>query len=329
MKNKIIPTILVLCCFVLATVAAAAETGKTEKKKYLPGAFVLLPAKTKMKFEWTMAPRDKKNLAYAGDIKAQFSIDGGGNPWLSRDNDMLADMAKGFILRTGTQFKEFAFLDGGMLYLTEDKYLEFIAEPDKKSSPDKNGIIDVSLRPLASLPAKECSIFPGEGNILYLSGHDNENGTDGVYVLGGKGSVVKAGDKGSALCYREVFSAKKPITAVAGDGKRTYVAMGRMVVELADAAGGGVKVFFVHPTEDITGLAFSYRAGLFYSTASCVGYAGTNGCIDFMKLPQPSILMRKNSLYVFIPDYFGVLKISNVDDMKKHDFKSKKKTGTE
>jgi hypothetical protein len=324
MKNKIISTILALCCFVMAPAATAAETGKIEKNKYLQGAFVLLPARTKMKFEWALAPRDNKEPVSADDIKAQFSIDGRGKTWLSRDNNMLADITDGFILRTGEQFKGFAFLDSGMLYLATEKYLGFIAEPDKKASPDKNGIIDVSLRPLAGLPAQECAIFPGEGNLLYLNGHDNENGMDNVYIFGEKGSVVKAGDKGSTVCFKEIFSAKKPITAVAGDGKKTYIAMGRMILELNDGVARG---YFVHPTDDITGLAFSSVAGLFYSTASCVGYAGANGCIDFIKLTQPHILMRKNILYVFVPDDFGVLRISNVEDMKKHDFKSKKKTG--
>ena len=141
-------------------------------------------------------------------------------------------------------------------------------------------------------------------------------------MFGGKGSVVKTGNAGSALCYREIFSVKKTITAVAGNGNKTYIAMGRMVVEL-NGATGAVKGFFVHPSEDITGLAYAGMTGLFYTTASCAGYAGANGCMDFIKLPQPRILMRKNSLYVFIPDDYGVLKISNAGDMKNHNFKGK------
>jgi hypothetical protein len=321
MKNKNITIILALCCFILAAAPAAAETANKAKKKYLPGAFILLPEKTKLKFEWALAPVENKQAESAGDINARFSVDGVGNPWLSRDNDMLADMAGGFVLRTATQFKGFTFLDSGMIYLTDGKYLDFMAEPDKKSAV-KGVIIDVRLQPLAALPAPECAIFPGEGNILYLTGHDGHSGTDSVYTFGGKGSVVKTGGKGSALCYREIFSAKKPITAVAGDGNKTYIAMGRMVVELTQGPDA-VKGFFVHPSEDITGLAYSAKAGLFYSTASCVGYAGANGCIDFIRLAQPAILMRKNSLYVFVPGDFGVLKISNAEDMKTSNFKSK------
>jgi hypothetical protein len=321
MKNKTISIILALCCFILAAAPVSAETANKAKKKYLSGAFVLLPAKSKLKFEWALAPVDNKQAESAGDINAKFSIDGRGSPWFSRDNDMIADMAEGYILKTATQFKRFTFLDSGMIYLSDGKYLDFIAAPDKKSAA-KGVIVDVRLQPLAALPAPECAIFPGEGNILYLTGYDGHNGTDSVYTFGGKKSVVKTGSSGSALCYREIFSAKKTITAVAGDGKKTYVAMGRMVVELTQGTDA-VKGFFVHPAEDITGLAYSAKAGLFYSTAYCVGYAGANGCVDFIRIPRPAILMRKNTLYVFIPDDYGVLKISNVDDMEKHNFKSK------
>ena len=158
MKKRIISIILALCCFIPA--AASAGTVNNAKKTYLPGAFVLLPAKTKMKFEWVMAPVDEKEARSTGDINAQFSVDGAGKPWLSRNNNMLADMADGFVLKTQTQFKGFTFLDSGMFYLTDGKYLDFIAGTDKKDA-GKGAIIDVKLQPLASLPVPGCSIFPG------------------------------------------------------------------------------------------------------------------------------------------------------------------------
>ena len=328
MKNNLKIFALTVFCFNIAAAGIIADTGNKGKIKYVPDTFVILPAKTKMIFEWLLPPRDRNGLKPAAENNAQFSVDTKGNLWFGRDNNMLANFGKNFVLKMDVPYREFVFLDSGVMYISTDKYLGFIAEIGKKAEADKNGIISASFQPLASLPVPGCSMFPGEGNILYLKGYDNESGDSNVYTFGGKGSTVKTGDKGSALCYKHIFSVKKPITAVAGNGKKTYIAMGRMIVEITNGKDG-VKGFFVHPSEDITGIAYSGKAGIFYSTASYIGYAEGNGCIDFMKASNPRILMQKNILYVFMPDNYGVLKISNVDDLKNYNFHSKKKSGAE
>jgi hypothetical protein len=273
-----------------------------------------------------MPPQDKNSLKPAGD-NIRFMIDGKGSLWFGLNNDQLVHFGKtNFAAKLKTPYRDCVFLDSGVLYLATDKYLGFIPELGKNLSSGGDGVVKVPFQPLMSLPAAECNLFAGEGGMLYVKGIDTEKGEENIYSFGGKGTVMQSEDKKSVLSYKEVFSVKKHITAVTGNGKKTYASMGRMIVEMTKGMAA-IKGFFVHPLEEITGMAYGENDGLFYCTESCVGYAGENGAIDFIRARKPRIILRNNILYVFMVDNYGILKVENIDDMKKHTYNSSWKSG--
>lgn len=327
MNRKFRMLITALICLQFAAAGMAANAGRIKNQKFISGVVIMLPAKTKLVFSWLMPPQESNGMKPDIEKNLQFAVDGKGTLWLGRDNDLIANFSrKHFMIKLDVPYREFVSMENGMLIFSTDKYIGFIPGIGKNSPMGEDRIMKVPFQPLVGLPEPESSIYAGDGDILYIKGFNAENGTDNVYSFGGKGTLEQSTDKRAALCYKEIFSIKKHISAVAGNGKKTYVAMGRMIAEITKGMGK-IRGFFVHPQEDITGMAYSEKSGLFYTTDSFVGYAGENGPIDFIRAHKPRIVLKNNTLYVFMADNCGILKINNIDDMKKHDFKSKKKSG--
>lgn len=304
-----------------AVLMTASGPAKHDKLKLVPEACVILPVDTKMKFEWVLPPQDENIIKPADSINAGFSIDADGNLWFSRDRDTLANISKGISFRTDRKFNGFTFLDNGILFLYDDKYLGFPAKaPD--SASDKAEEPEVLFQPLSMMPAEDCSVFSGEGGILYLSGKGPGDGKENAYILSGKKLTVKGENgKGEVLNYSMIFSGDRKITAIAGNGSRSYIAMGRLIMEIKEG-DDETRGFFVHPQEDITSLAYSSRAGLFYATASYVGYAAGDKYMEFMKAPHARLEIRKDVLYIFMPDNYGVMKVTGISDIKKFKLKN-------
>lgn len=291
--------VILLLIFILLPVFALCS-------QLVKNAAVLLPAKSKVKFNWIIPPAETKN-AGAGII---FKMDGSGNIWLGRDGRYVLNPGKNFLFGIDEKYDDFVLTPKGSLYFAAKGYLGYI--PPVKNSGTENGIHP--FQPVAKLPVNECALYGGAGGVIYVSGKNPANGRYELFTAAGE-NAGKNKDSGMKMVYKKLFSADSKITAMAGSGKTVFVAVDKLVVSPvwgSDRAEG----VFKHPKEKITGLAYDENAALFYCTAKGVGYAGKNGSTEFLAVSNPSIALSSGKLYVYIPAETAVLQVDNIGEFK-------------
>jgi hypothetical protein len=276
---------------------------------HIKDSAVLLPKASKVKFNWVMPPSDEKAEA-SGLI---FKMDSKGGPWFSRDGKYFLAPYKDYIFGVNGHFDDFVLTDKGNLLIASRGYLGFI--PRVKNL--KTAKSSFAFQPFTKLPAGNCRLFPADGGIVYIAGTDIAAGGDEVFTLGGEGSLKTVEGKGKALVYKKIFSTEKRITALAGDGKTTFIALDRLVVSVKPDSDK-IDGVFIHPSETITGLAYDSKAGLFYCTDKGVGYAGKDGNCEFLMVPSPEIAVSAGKLYVYLKDKNGLLEIDGIQDFKSY-----------
>jgi len=67
----------------------------------------------------------------------------------------------------------------------------------------------------------------------------------------------------------------------------------------------------------ISGLAYSPKAGLYYSTDNGVGIINENSCFALLSCIKPEIFIRGETLYVLFTKTMGVLSFDNIGDLKR------------
>ena len=170
--------------------------------------------------------------------------------------------------------RDFCWLDPQTVVLLRETGLDFI---------NRGKLVRSVLLPgrgmrLARADAGHCYVYGGP------SGHQNRD----ILLLGAEGGV------------RNLLRAPQPVTAVAGDGNRTFAAAGLVVYCLLP--GEEPRAVF-RERADITDLAYAPPAGVFYRTADGVG------CMDrpasglvFLRREIVSLDSRDERLLLLTPE---------------------------
>ncbi|MBN2754283.1 MAG: hypothetical protein JXR81_05380 [Candidatus Goldbacteria bacterium] len=284
-------------------VLSVCSYGADNKPNLLKNAAVLLPPASKVKFNWIIPPAESKNTG-AGLI---FKMDGSGNLWLGRGGKYVLNPNKNYMFGIDQQYDDFMLTAKGALYFAAKGYIGYI--PPVKEKGTDTGIHP--FQPIAKLPVNECRLFAGTGSVIYITGKNPANGRYEVFTASGEG----ASDDKMKMVYKKLFSAANKISAAAGDGKITFIAMDKLVVSSVTGLDKTEGVF-KHSKEAVTGLAYDVNAGLFYCTAKGVGYAGKNNSTEFLAVSNPSIAVSGGKLYIYIPEETAVLQVDNISDFK-------------
>ncbi|HPD18083.1 MAG TPA: hypothetical protein PLF61_00285 [Candidatus Goldiibacteriota bacterium] len=275
---------------------------KNNKEDYLKDVIVLLPSKSKIKFDWVVPPaKEKQN---AGCI---FKMDNKGTAWFAFDGRYILNPNNGFLFKVKEQFDDFILTGNSKFLFIYKDYLCFIPSFDTKKIKENS----LPLQPLAKLPARNCRLYSGYDNV-YVSGK-NQNKNE-IYVVNFK-ELQKMGDAGKVINYKKLFTTEKNVSAVAGDGRDNFFAIDNLVVYVSTGIDK-VSGYFLSPEENITGLAYDKTAGLFYCTKRKVGYVNKNGNLDFLYVKNPAIFVSDGNLYVYIPENDGLLRIKNIPEFK-------------
>jgi hypothetical protein len=263
---------------------------------------VLLPSKNKIKFEWVVPPvKEKQN------VECIFKMDNKGTAWFAFDGRYVLNPDNGLLFNVKEKFDDFILTENSKLLFIYKDYLCFIPSFDTEKIK-KNYL---PLQPLAKLPAKNCRLYSGYDNV-YVSGKNQDKSE--VYVLNLK-NLQKAGEVGKVISYKKIFTTKKNVSAVAGDGRNNFFAVDNLVVYVSTGTDK-VSGYFLSPEENITGLAYDKTAGLFYCTNKKVGYVNKNGNLDFLYVKNPGVFASNGNLYVYIPENDGLLRIKNILEFK-------------
>jgi hypothetical protein len=141
-----------------------------------------------------------------------------------------------------------------------------------------NGVAATNL----ALPFKNMRMARLDGSHCYLFGGDNAGNQQNVLSVGVDGTVSN------------LFSAPQPVTAVAGNGIATFVAMGDIVFFMGEKTGPRVVFREVSP---IFELALAPSNGVFYATSDGVGCIdGPNSGLIFLRKKILSMDCRRNRL---------------------------------
>lgn len=313
MKNKqwkiILLVIFVLIVVVLPAFLLAKEEG--QKVKIIPDVTLVIPQKSDIKVRWVVPPQDSEDLLKKVTVdqrRTMFSVDPKGQPWIGFHGKQIINPIMLFIANLSHPYQTFVHLESGALFFSTPTELGFMVAIDNPSV-DEKGIPIVPFQPIALLPLPNSQMYRGEGESLYFAGFNIESNKYEVYLLKPEG--IKPHIRG----YRKIFESEEEITAVTGNNDVAYISIGRLVVKVSKK-DGGISRLFLHPTKDITELAYSQDAGLFYATREGVGFLSDKGTLEFLKTPSPKIFLQKKILYVLFPANLGIVAIENISDLK-------------
>lgn len=283
-----------------------------EDKKFYKDAILILPKNTKLSFEWILYPDD--NLKNSSVF---LNIDNKGIPWMGVNNDTVFNEKNKIIFKTSIPFVSFFWTDNGILFFQTEEFLSIIPPGSEKAYKMNDGIPVAPLQAFVRLPDKNCIIKESTKNGIYFI--TNKEGKSFIYFLG-PGSLKKIAEGSLAIAYNEIFKSDKKINSVAGNGKKTYIAIEKNIFEI-NSVDKTIKGIFIHPEEEILDLAYCDGIGIFYATKKYVGFTSQNTSFDFMKTPDAKLLIKNNLLYIFIKGNAGILKIKNIKDFANYKIK--------
>lgn len=298
MRRMGMPVFLVLA---LAWGAAPSSAGKRPAGG---GGRLAIPKNSGIKAKWLVPPR-KGNKRPAGRLR--FAVDGAGSPIVGTEDRWVARPIRGMVGKLNQAFNDMAAVRKRGLVFCTKKDLGLIPQV-REIRKDKKGDPIFPFQPIAALPVRDCRLFSGAGDVLYVAGRARDSRRSQVYRL----RFSKPGAKKRRPVWELLYSSNEPVAAVAGDGKATYVATGKLVVRLKKGKKKP-EGFFLHPKEDILDLAYSPKAGLFYATQSGVGLVGPKARGAFLQDVKTQIRVREGALYVLFEDTLGVLKITGLE----------------
>ncbi|TSA08591.1 MAG: hypothetical protein D4R73_08290 [Deltaproteobacteria bacterium] len=300
----LVVTVLLLTAVSVSAGAPPADAG------FLQDFSIALPASSHITVRLIVPPPDEKSRGKMAWTDVAFAVGPGDVVWFGHDGDTVINFSRGYLFRTDRTFTDIAVLTGGALLISGRTDLGFVPAVGLSAADGK--VATVSVQPIFLLPVNDCRLSAGEKGALYLSGTGRESGKEEVHLVRPEPAVPGRDARMVVRTIRKIYVSTEKVSAVAGDGDETVIATGRLVFKVT-AGRDALEPMFLHPREEITGLAFSRAHGLFYATPSGVGYAGPNGKVEFIKAPNVSIRIAGGALYVFLRNSLAVVKVEGID----------------
>lgn len=236
-----------------------------------------------------------------------FLVDRDGLPWMSAGKDHLVSLRTRTMIIVDKKFQDAAIFKNGQIVLCADDSIGTLdeASPEEK----KNNKFLMHFHPQLALPYKNMRLFAGENDTMYVVGKNPSDGKDELFLT--------VDDGGGKKDFLKLLAIKEGISAVAGDGRTTYFASGPLIVKVGSDHKRMERVIKLSPEYPIKELAYSSKAGLFFSDSKGVGYVGAKKPLIIVEGPDVSIRMRDDSLFVLFVKEQEVLKFENVSGFSK------------
>jgi len=312
MESKIRYFLLILAVVLWLPVSATASFDP------MSDSTVVLPAGCGVSYRWVVPPTTtEKPIPKHTLNEIKFSVDASGNPWIGIDNRKLMNPVREVAAAVSEPFQGMVHLDNGQLLLTTVRTLGFIA-PSAKVEFDAAGLPLMVYQPICDLPAYYSRIYRAAGNCVYLVAEDSRSRTSAIYVL--RPESASAQDLKELRGYKKIFQTGDTINAVAGDGDNTFIAIGKTVF-MHTLADNKITAVPVQPAEEVRDLVYQAGLGLYYTTASGVGFLGAKRAFRFIETSHPRIALHGQSLLVLFPRNLGVMAFDNIKNLWNYDYK--------
>ncbi len=278
---------------------------------------VVLPSGSGISWRWVVPPTTMARPIPKHTVsELKFSVDPAGQPFIGVDKRQILNPAKQLAAVVSEPFQGFTHLDNGLMLLTTVRTLGFIAASNKEEF-DGSGLPVLPYQPICDLPSYYSRVYRAAGNAVYLVSEDAAAGKTAIYLLQPEAAVP--GKPAELRGYRKIFESGEAISAVAGDDKAVFIAMGKMVLMLT-LHDHNLVTLPVQPDEEVRELTYQKGIGLFYATASGVGFLGSKRAFRLIETSHPRIVLRGSSLYVLFPRNLGVMAFDNIDRLWDFDF---------
>lgn len=278
---------------------------------------LVLPVDSGITTRWVVPPVNlAKPLLKHTLNEIQFSVDAQGTPWTGINGRLLINPVKQIVTSLSEPYQKFLHLDNGALLFSTVRMLGFMGVSAKPEF-DKQGYPILPFQPISELPAYYSRIYKGAGNCVYLVAEDAVSQKTALYLL--RPEIDRVSGKTELRNYRKIFESREPITAVAGDGDTTFMALGKLVVVLNQTDNKLLPVP-VQPDEEVRELAYKQGTGLFYAGASGIGFLGAKRAFRFLETSNARIAVHEQSLYVLFPRTLGVVCFDNINKLWNYDF---------
>ncbi|MBI4347981.1 MAG: hypothetical protein HY553_14085 [Elusimicrobia bacterium] len=283
----------------LALACAALAAGPAP----LPGVSLLLPEGSGIAVRVVVAPAGSDAAARLGWENVRFALGPGEAVWFAHDGSEAANFTQGYRLRLERGFDDVAGAGVALLFASSGDLGYAVAGASAGLG---------AFQPVAALPVDGARLFAGDAGVLYVAGRGRRGPRPWeLWALGGRPPDPATG----LPAWRKLLSSTERVTAAAGDGRETFVALGKLVGRLE---GATVKGVFLHPREDVSGLAYSRESGLFYATAGGGGAIGESGSVEFLRAPRPQLLARGGSVFVFLPRALALLRLDGAEKLRSY-----------
>ncbi len=215
-----------------------------------------------------------------------FDIDPDGLPVVARGATLLLMGAARPLVTVGTQpIGDFAWMHDGSLLLIIQGHLAGI------------GPHGLTLGPQTPVPGME--VRPAGKDDAYVFGGTSQKSRHDIFLFGRDGRIAK------------LLSAPAPVTAVAGDGTSTYVALGRSLLHLD--AGHPIKPV-MHTHSAVISLAMTSSGRLFYATKASVGYLTADGVAhDFLRGQGGLLRVHGDALFLLLRSQGRIIRFSPLE----------------
>lgn len=306
-----------------------AQSDENPQVKLLKEVEVLLPENSPIKINWILPPVDKTILENHLHER-WFSVDADGFPWIGLDGRLLINPVKNYSATLSEFYASFTHLRNGALIVATDEDFGFIAaEKETEYDPD-TGYPILSYQPIAWLPGiidqpgeeiVSRTMFRGD-NCLYflvtktLPGEEYQEKNE-VFCFRPAPAQGTSGTDFALPPFDHIYTSNEKITAVSGDGEKTFVAHGQTVILITPESNEPI-IFYKHPTNEVVALDYTKEAGLFYATSEAVGVMSEGAALEFMKVPSPKIFLQGNSLYVMLSEKAAVIRVENADFLQRY-----------
>lgn len=227
-----------------------------------------------------------ENAAAGGTtLDSAFDIDPDGLPAIANGSRLyIFGSAQELLTLDTPKIDDFAWMRDGKLLLVTQGRLAAV-------SPE--GVV-LSL----ALPAAKMRIRPAGADTAYVFGGPEEPANHDVYLFSREGKIAK------------LVNLPAPVTAVGGDGKKTYVAAGNVILRIAV----NEPIRAVLKTKDpIISIESAPDDALFYSTKSSIGYVDRlSRAFDFIRGEGGLLRARGLKLYALLSNG-ALLRVSPTD----------------
>ena len=298
-----------ILALVLAGVPAqAVGASAAPSVEFLRDFTIAVPPGWKAPVRLLVPPVSDAVLDKVGPSAPLFTVGPADAVWFGVERNILINATKGYPVHPGVPLSDIAIIDGGGLLLATDDAVGFVVINAAPGTTFGDGQMTAIFQPIFTSPVTDAHLSAGANGSLYIFGGAREGGRNDVYLMAPEAVDHAPATPRALRTLRKVFSTTENISAVAGDGKETFVATGRLVVKVSGAKKEMVAAL-LHPKEPILGLALTHNGLLFYATSSGVGVVTPGGTAEFVKAPNVAIRSVGDNLYILLRNSFAVVKV--------------------